>query len=207
MRTFVKSLVVLATMLLAGTATAVSMDVIIIGPAEYVPSSAVPSDMITVEISLDSGIEAQNVHAYFMSITWTGFVDGEPDTLALAGVVAGSEWLPNFGESEFWAHLSGNLAVDAYGLELNGQDAGGKTNYRVFDNDVLGTLVFHVIAPGEAIVTPYYGLGDVILDEGYLAIPGVELNAAIIHTPEPAIGALALAAIATLGVLVRRRHR
>jgi hypothetical protein len=195
MRVFAKSLLVLAAVVWASSAWAISVDVTqISGTAP----NALPSDEITVEISLDSGPEAQMVNFYFLSIGWS-------PALSLSGVDPGSQWMPNFGGAEWWAHLTGNLAVDAYGLELNGYDPGGKTTYRVFANDVLGTLVFHVIAPGEAIVTPYYGLGDIIGDDSYLAIPGVVMNSLVIATPEPTTTALLV--LGMLGIAYAGRRR
>ena len=196
MRVFAKSLLVLAAVVWASSAWATSVDVTqIAGPA--LPG-AVPSDEITVEVSLDSGPELQRINNYFLSIGWS-------PTLSLSGVDPGSQWMPNFGMTEWWAHLSGNLAVDAYGLELNGYDPGGKTTYRVFSNDVLGTLVFHVMAEGEAIVTPYYGLGDIIGDDVYAAIPGVVMNSLVIATPEPTTTALLV--LGMLGIAYAGRRR
>ena len=196
MRVFAKSLLVLAAVVWASSAWAISVDLTQIGGPAL--PGAVPSDEITLEVSLDSGPELQRVNNYFLSIGWS-------PTLSLSGVDPGSKWMPNFGFTEYWAHLSGNLAVDAYGLELNGYDPGGKIVYQVFSNEVLGTLVFHVIAPGEAIVTPYYGLGDVIADDTYTAIPGVIMNSLVIATPEPTTTALLV--LGMLGIAYAGRRR
>jgi hypothetical protein len=191
-------ILMLAAVVWAGTATAGSIDLTVISDPVPSPTTIfVPSDTITIEVSING--EGLKINNYFFTITWS-------DSFSLTGIDTGSQWMPNFGYSEYWAHLSGNLAVDAYGLELNGYDPGGKCNSQTFLDEVLATLIFHVIEPGgPASITAGFGLGDGVFDNYYTAIPGFGLGSVTINVPEPAT--LSLVGFGILGIAYARRRR
>jgi hypothetical protein len=92
-------LLTLATVVWAATASAGSIDLTVI--SDPVPDSGViflPSDSISIEVSLDSG--GCCVNNYSFHIQWSGYLS--------VSIVEGSQWLPSFGGTAWWAHLSGN---------------------------------------------------------------------------------------------------
>jgi hypothetical protein len=193
-------LLMLTTMVWAGTASALSIDLTVINPG-HIPSATIygPSDIVTVEVSMDS--EGLGVYGYFFHLQWS-------QSLSFSGFDPGSQWLPNFpapiaGFTDYWRHFPSNLVVDAYGLQLNGYTSLGSMT-QVFYDDVLSTLMFHVVAAGDgsAVISPFFAPADGVYDQSYQPIPGVILNSVMLSVPEPAT--VLLVGLGILGVAYTR---
>lgn len=176
MRTIGKSLLVLATLVWAGTASAASISVV------NAPAEAAPSDLVTVDVVMDgTGVTA--IASMFFHVNWTANVSLVSRTYA-AG-------LPGV----FWSTLPGHGTVDANGLytaQYDVTDTGG-----VFaPGTPIVSMVFHVVEPGAgtAVITPLFATGDAIgggAADGYPDLTtSFTLNSATIITPEPTTAVL-----------------
>ena len=203
MRILAQTLLVLAAVVWAGTATAGSIDLTIINDGHVDSQSFYGvSDSVTIEVTMDSADVV--VSSYFFH------VDFDNSEVSLSSVEPYGPYPYPYGSIIAWAPLAGNLEVDAYGLYLNSFATGGKSRPGVFTDTWITTMVFHVEAEGQDIlISPYFNPpGDVIGDvDNQDSKDQFALNWATIHTPEPTAAALMLAAIATLGFLGSRRRR
>jgi hypothetical protein len=86
------------------------------------------------------------------------------------------------------------MAIDEYGLGLNGYHPGGKCgpSCAPFVDELLATLVFHVTeAGGEAFVTAgLFGPNDGAYDLYNQPVPGLEQVSVTIRTPDPQLPTL-----------------
>jgi hypothetical protein len=195
MRVIVKTMLVLAALVWAGTASAASITAIDRGGPE---SSVIyfPSDTVTVDIVMD-GSDVSAIASMFFHVDFTDNLSLGPVTFFLPPAV-------------YWGEFAGNGTVDEKGLFISLVDLTDQ-GMVIPPGQLIATMVFHVIeaGPGQAVVSPWFATGDAIggsINDGFPNLTAsFTTHAATIHTPEPTTAILLGLGMVGIAYAGRRR--